>query len=236
MASTGKSAYGTTLTRNGNIVAEITELGGVSLTAGSIELTHLTSANGYKEFIQGFRDSGEFTMKGNLIVGDTDGQVGLLTDFNAGTAYSYVMTFPTTITATWTFTGFPIAFATDPIAVDGKLGFSATIKITGKSTLAITASVNVTALAVTTATLTPVFAAATYAYVANATTTTTCTMTATFAAGVATLTSGTAVQTLTSTIASASIALAVGLNVVTISVQETGKTATVYTIWVFRTA
>lgn len=223
-------AYGTTLTRDGNAIAEITNLGGPSLAADSLDVTSHDSSNGYREFIQGLRDGGELSIEGNFYPGDSNGQAGLLTDFNAGTVQSFVMTFPASTGTTWTFSAIVTAFETTA-PVDDKMGFSATLKITGKPILATSASNNITALVLTTATLYPVFAATTYDYVAVSTGDT-CTVTATFAAGTCTLTANGLDQELTSTVASSAISLGADgtRTVITLVVQETGKSAKTYTI------
>ncbi|SHH86571.1 phage tail tube protein [Desulfosporosinus lacus] len=159
-----KSTFGTTLTRAGSAIAEITNISSPKLTAGEIDVTSMDSANGYKEYIQGMRDGGDVSVEGNFINSDTNGQVGLVTDFNAGTVQSFVITFPDG--TTWTFSAFVKGFELDDAEVEGKMGFKATLKVTGKPVLGITAAPNLTALVVTTGTLIPAFAAGTYEYVA----------------------------------------------------------------------
>lgn len=91
---------------------------------------------------------------------------------------------------------------------------------------------NLTALAVTTATLSPVFAAGTYAYTAavvNATTSVT--VTPTCAAATLLRVNG---VTVASGVASGAISLAVGVNTITVTVVETGKTNKTYTIYISR--
>lgn len=93
---------------------------------------------------------------------------------------------------------------------------------------------NLTSLTVTTATLSPVFAAGTYSYTAavvNATTSVT--VTPTCAAATEIRVNGVAV---TSGQASGAILLSVGVNVITITVIETGKTNKTYTIYISRGA
>lgn len=231
MGTAAKAAYGVILTRNTKPIAELTSIGSPKLSLETADVTSHQSANSYREYIGTLLDGGEVAIEGNFISGDTDGQIGLIADMNAKTLQSFVITFPTAITATWTFSALVTAFEIGDMAVDGTLTFSATLKVTGKPTLAITASNNITALTITTATLYPAFVAGTYDYVADSVGNT-CTVTATFAAGTCTLTANGAVQGLTTIVPSSSISLGVDgtLTIITIVVQETGKTAKIYTI------
>ena len=91
---------------------------------------------------------------------------------------------------------------------------------------------NLTALAVTTATLSPAFAGGTYTYVAtvvNATTSVTVTPTGASADEIRV--NG---VTVASGVASGAIALVVGVNEITVTVLEAGKTNKTYTIYVSR--
>jgi hypothetical protein len=92
---------------------------------------------------------------------------------------------------------------------------------------------NLTGLAVTTATLAPVFAAGTYAYgsnvaqaVASVTVTPTCAAATSIKVNNVTVASGAA---------SGAIALATGINTITVTVLETGKTNKTYTITIVKT-
>ena len=236
-ASEAVHSYGTTLARSGNTIAEIVNINGIGLSADTIDVTHLNSADGYREFKQAMRDGGEVSIEGNFIPSDTDGQVGFKTDFDAGTIQDFVMTFPAAMAATWTFKGIVTGFATT-VAENEKIGFSATLNVTGKPALGVTASNNASALVLSDTTLYPTFAAATYDYV-GALTAATFTVTATFAAGTAVLTvNGGSAQTLTSTVASSAISAgAVGtVTELALTITEDGKMAKVYRIDVARTA
>ena len=45
-------------------VAELTEIGGMELSADTIEVTTLDSTDGYREFMQGLKDAGEVSLSG----------------------------------------------------------------------------------------------------------------------------------------------------------------------------
>lgn len=231
MTTAAISAFGAVLARNGTTIAELTKIGPPKLKLDTAEVTNHQSSNSYREYIGTLLDAGEVSIEGNFIIGDTNGQIGLITDMEAKTVQSFVLTFPTAITATWTFTALVTAFEIGDMNHDGTLTFTATLKISGKPTLAITASNNITALTMTTGTLYPAFAAGTYDYVADSVGNT-CTITATFAAGTCTLTANGVSQALTSTVASSSINLGADgtMTTITLVVQETAKTAKTYTI------
>lgn len=238
MTTAAKAAFGTTLARDGNNIAELTSIGAPKLSLDTQEVTSHQSSSGYKEYIGTLLDGGEVVIEGNFISSDSDGQIGLITDMEAKTVQDFVITFPTAITATWTFTALVTAFEIGDMATDGTLTFSATLKISGKPTLAITASNNITVLTLTTATLYPTFAQGTYEYVATSTGDT-CTVTATFAAGTCAMyVNGTLQENLTTTVASGVVDLGAdgAMTEIVLVVQETGKVAKTYTIQVANAA
>lgn len=148
MTTSAKSALGVTLSRNGNLIAEITNLTGPELTLEEIDVTSHDSADDFREFIGGLLDGGEVSIEGNFIASDTDGQIGLMSDQLAKTLQSFVITFPTSVTATWTFSALVTKFKAADFPLDDAQKFSATLKISGKPVLAITASSDITALAI----------------------------------------------------------------------------------------
>lgn len=236
-ASAAKSSFGVTLKRNGTVIAEITKISVTGKTLSTLDVTNHASPDGYDEFIGGRLNGGEWKITGNFISSDAQ-QIGLQTDLEAKTLQTFVLTWPTDITATCTVTALVTEFTpTGDFSIDGRQEFTATLKISGKPALAISATVNVTALTITTATLYPTFAAATYTYEATSTGASV-TVTATFAAGTATASNGTSTVALTSGAASAALALGVAgtVTTITITVTETGKVPTVYTLRIAKTA
>lgn len=233
-----KHSKGTTLKLGINEIAEITNIGGLSLAADTVEVTTLSSADEYKEFIQGFRDGGEVSLSGNFFPGDTNGQFALLTAFNSGTLDAYTITFPPAMGATWTYTAIMTAYTTG-VDVGGAVTFEATMKVSGKPVLGITASGGLTALALTGTggTLSPAFANTTFYYTFSGVSAASVTITPTAAAHTiqlyidevfsANLTSG-----------SPSAAIPLTLNVgkkLTLVVYEAGKTALTYEVIVVKT-
>lgn len=241
MPSAAIAGLGTTLARAGTTIAELTKIGGLDLKRDTIDVTNHQSPNQYREYIAGLKDGGEMAIEGNLIVGDTDGQLGLLADLENGTLQNFVVTFPATITATFTFTALVTAFKTGDADIEGKVTFSATLKISGKPTLAVAASNNLTGLTVSGAgtVFVPTFAAGVYDYVVNiATGVATVTITPTAAAGTITIAANGASQVVSSGQASSAITLGAAGSIViaTVEVKETGKTAKTYTLRLTRAA
>jgi len=237
MPTSAKSAFGVTLARNGNTIAELTKIGNPKLKMDTVDVTNHQSANNYREYIGTLIDGGEVPIEGNFIVGDTNGQIGLIDDMNNRTLQSFVITFPAAITATWTFSALVTSFEVGDLNSDGTMKFTAILKVSGKPTLAITASNNLTNLVLTTATLYPAFAGGTYDYTATSTGAS-ITVTPTFAAGICTITANGASQNVNTGVPSSAISLGAVNNVTTITivVQETGKTAKTYTVRVAKTA
>lgn len=131
--SNASAAAGTTISWNGTTVNEVTSIGDLDTSADDIEVTDYQSTDGYKEFIQGLKDGGELEIEGNFYPSDT-GQSNLISDFNAGTTREVIITLPGSI-GTWTFDAYVKGFATQT-PIDGKVGFTATLKVTGKPVFA----------------------------------------------------------------------------------------------------
>jgi predicted secreted protein len=232
----GKWAKGTTLAISGNAIAELQNISGPNRSRDTIDVSSHDSADGFREFVGGFADGGEVSIDGNFYPADTDGQYALNTAYEAGTASTFTMTFPASTGSTFSFSAIVTAFNTTS-PHDGKLGFTATLKISGKPTFSVSASTGLT---------TPFFACAdavdiapdaandVYEYVvefANATASTTVTPTA--SAGTITVDG----NTVTSGEASSSIALTANAFVdVDVVVTETNKVPVTYTLHLYRKA
>jgi len=235
--TTAIAALGVTLARDGNVIAELSHIGPVGKTRDQIDVTNLNTSGGYKEFIGGMRDGGLVALAGNFIAGDTNGQIGLQTDFDGETAQSFVLTFPTAVTATWTFSAVVTKFETD-FTAGSQVTFAAELKITGAPVLAVTASTGLTTPFFSiseSAVIIPAAANATYSYVATVLTgIMSVTVTPTATSGVITV-NGNIVAT---GVPSGAIALgaAGSITTITITVTETGKTAKTYTIQLARAA
>lgn len=134
MTTAAKSAFGTKFKWNGVDLAEVTSISGPGQKVDTIEVTNHDSADAFKEFLAGLVDGGEITIEGNFIAGDTTGQIAFNTDLQARTSRTCVITMPNSL-GTWTATAIATGF--DPsYPHDGKISFSASVKISGKPVLA----------------------------------------------------------------------------------------------------
>lgn len=134
-ASTAESATGTTFTWNSVAIAEVNSVGDLDLTSDDIDVTHYGSDDEYKEYIAGMKDGGEVTITGNLLSGDA-GQASLISDFNAGTKRTGLITLPNADASTWSFTAYVKSFK-HMMPINDKLGFEAVLKISGKPTFTV---------------------------------------------------------------------------------------------------
>lgn len=234
-----KHAMGTTLKKGVNTVAELTEIGGVDMSADTIDVTTLSSSDGFREFIQGLKDGGDVSISGFFYPGDTNGQAAMLTAFENGTLDGYTITFPATMGATWTFDAIVTSYTTGAAMEDG-VTFEATIKISGKPSLGVTASGGLTALTLTgtAGALSPTFATAKYNYSWTFTTLTSITVTPTAASHTIKLyVDGVFVENVSTGQASSAIAFAAAESKkIDLVAFEAGKTPKIYTVIAVRTS
>ena len=133
----GYSAFGSFFclgtTSTAQAVANVSNISGPGVTADTIDVTSHDSADTFREYVAGVIDGGEVTLEGNLIsaaAGNT-----ILTELTARTSTTCSVIMSTEANAFWTFDGIVTNFETQA-PYDGKLGFNASIKVTGKPTLA----------------------------------------------------------------------------------------------------
>jgi len=131
--SNAVAAFGTKFSWNTHEVAELTNIEGPTQTMDTIDVTSHDSADAFKEFIAGLRDGGDISIEGNFIHGDTNGQIAMMSDFQAVTKRAWTITGPSShpsIAGNGYITALNFTF---PYA--DKIGFKATVKITGKPTV-----------------------------------------------------------------------------------------------------
>jgi len=236
MTTSAIMAQGVILKREGEAIAEITKISPQTNKQETVDVTTLSSPLNYREFIAGWKDAGELDIEGNFVAGDTNGQQAVFADFEAGTVSDYVLTFPTAITATLSFSALVIEFAIGGFDVGGKVPFTAKLKISGAAALAVGASTGLTTpfFAINnSAVVVPAAAQSVYEYVATVLTgVTSVTITPTATAGVI-MVNGNVVAT---GVASGAIALGAAGSItdITVVVKETGKVAKTYVIHVAR--
>lgn len=122
-------ALGTTITFNSQPVGRLTSIGEVTPDSEELDATTLDSSGGYREFIQGFKDSGEVTLSGYY--DNTDlGQQALISGYGTGQAKAVAISFPNTSGGA-TFSAYVKSFTLGAADVDGIVGFGATLRISG---------------------------------------------------------------------------------------------------------
>jgi predicted secreted protein len=136
MTSSGFAAKGTTLTWNGSLIGEITNMQGPSPTADEIDITNHDSTGDYKEFVPGLKDGGSMTFDNSNFVPNNAGQAAIIAGFNASppTTAAFTVTFPDSGHATLTGNAFVKSFGFGaPVA--GKASFTFTLRVTGAVTM-----------------------------------------------------------------------------------------------------
>lgn len=136
-----KRALGTKLNIGATLpvsVGGLTSIGGLELSADTIDVTTLDSAGGYREFIAGFKDAGEVSVEGYLDATTGQGQKEMYDLFESGIVEDFAIVFPIATKTSWEFQGIVTGFSTGADLED-PLAFSATIKVSGAPTLTVTA-------------------------------------------------------------------------------------------------
>jgi len=139
MSAKATRALGTQLKKDNQVIGGLTSIGGIEITADTMDVTSLESDGGYREFIGAFKDAGEVSIEGYFRPEDA-GQLALQTSLDTGQPEDYTIEFPTTPKATWTFKGVVTGYKVGDAEVDGTIAFGATIKVSGKPVLTIAAS------------------------------------------------------------------------------------------------
>jgi predicted secreted protein len=133
----GYAGLGTILSIGGTDVAEVTSISGPGVSADTIDVSShdsLADEDAYRTYVAGLLDGGEVSLEGNLTTA-VAGNV-IMTALEARVTSVIVITFPAAAgVATWTFDGLITSFETNA-PHDGKLGFSASIKVSGQPVLA----------------------------------------------------------------------------------------------------
>ena len=134
----GYSGYGTALIIGATIeadpVANLTGISGPTMSLDTIDVSAHDSPDAYREFVAGLIDGGEVSIEGNLT--DAVEANAFLAVLEGRVPVQMFIKFPALATQldNWSFQGVVIGFETDA-PFDDKLGFSATIKVSGKPTL-----------------------------------------------------------------------------------------------------
>ena len=131
--------YGTTFERSDSAspevytaIAEVMNITPPPYARETQDATHMSSTDGYREFISGLRDAGEVALELNYIPGGA-AQTSLLADFDSDALVNYRIVFPTSPQQTVTFAGLVTGFSPEA-PLEGKQTVSVTFKVSGKPT------------------------------------------------------------------------------------------------------
>lgn len=138
MATKATSTVGVTFKRGDgassetfSALGEVTALSFGGSTRDMIDVTHLASTGGYREYIASFRDSGELTLELNY---DHDSHETMLGDFESSDSVNYQVVFADTSVSTFSLTGFVSSLGVTS-NVGEQIKASCTIKVTGAISL-----------------------------------------------------------------------------------------------------
>ena len=128
-------SVGTKFTIDGVEVGSLTSIGGVEATSETVDVTDLGNADGYKEFVGGFKDGGEVALDGYMD-GDNEGQEKMSEAFEDQELHDCAIIFPKAIGKAWNFKGIVTKYHAGGAEVSGALKFASSVKISGKPKLA----------------------------------------------------------------------------------------------------
>lgn len=133
------AAFGTELkyVSSGNIVGNLTKVGGVKMSSDQQECTTHDSTGGFKEYIPTLLEPGSTAIEGYMAPADV-GQVEILAHYKARENRDMIITFPDgtggTAGSTWEFAASISDFEYGEADVNGILSFKATLRISGQPT------------------------------------------------------------------------------------------------------
>lgn len=110
------------------VVGSLASIGEITSDSEEIDVTALDSAGGYREYVQGYRDAGVVSIEGFHTSGDA-GQAAIRAAYASGKAGNVVIAFPDGAEAS--FRAYVKSYSIGAAKVDGAVGFSAALRITG---------------------------------------------------------------------------------------------------------
>lgn len=117
-------------------VGALSSVSGIDASADEVEVTDMGNTDGYREYLPGFKDGGEVSLSG-YVDGEDAGQARLYELMESGDVVDCKIQFPAKIGKTWSFKAGVTKFTTSA-DVDDAITFEATLKVSGKPTLAAT--------------------------------------------------------------------------------------------------
>lgn len=109
-------------------IGSLTSIGEIAPTSDEVDTTTLDSAGGYREFLQGLKDSGELPLTGYHDAANT-GQNTMRTLYASGASGYFWVTFPDQTTVA--FNAYVKGYSDGSADVDGVVGFGCTLRISG---------------------------------------------------------------------------------------------------------
>lgn len=130
----GKSnSVGTKLMVNEKLVGGLKSIGGIEISADSIDVSDLGNTDGFREKLPGFKDGGEVALSG-FMDGEDEGQEECYSLMESGDVVDCKIIFPSKIGKTWSFKAGINKFATNADLEDA-VTFEASLLVSGKPTL-----------------------------------------------------------------------------------------------------
>lgn len=111
-------------------IGGLTSIGGIEISADTVDVTALDSEGGYREFLPGFKDAGDISLEGYLDDEDL-GQEASYQALESGAVQKCEIAFPNG--SKWVFDGIVTGFSTSA-SLEDAVSFSATVKVSGKPT------------------------------------------------------------------------------------------------------
>lgn len=112
-------------------IAEVASIGMSGMTREEIEVTHLGSLNGFREYLLSFKDVGEINVMLNYTEAAWDDFFSLWDD---GTINNFQIVFPDS-TRTFEFAAYVRDMPFEDIVPDDKIAFNVTLRVSGGLTI-----------------------------------------------------------------------------------------------------
>ena len=121
-----------TVNQTATLIGALRSISEIRADSEAIDVTTLDAQGGYRVYAQGLKDMGEVTLEG-FYEPSNGGQAALRTLYQSGDAVPFTVTFPDSSTVT--FTAFVKSHAVGAASVDGAVGFTAVLRLTGGVTV-----------------------------------------------------------------------------------------------------
>ena len=117
-----------TLNNNSILIGALRSISEIKADSEAVDVTTLDAAGGCRVYAQGLKDMGEVTLEG-FYEPSNQGQAALRTLYASGAAAPFTVTFPDN--SSLSFTAFVKSHAVGAASVDGAVGFTAVLRLTG---------------------------------------------------------------------------------------------------------